>query len=104
MKISVIVAYHGEENYVRDCLDSLKQQAFQDFEVLLICDGCEAPDVSSYSELTISLLETKNQSGVATARNIGIENAKGEYLFFLDADDYLRMHLRSCLPMQKTLV
>ncbi len=89
MKISVIVAYHGEENYIRDCLESLSQQVFQDFEVLLVCDGCKAPDVSAYSGLTISILETKAQSGVAVARNIGIEHAKGEYLFFLDADDYL---------------
>ncbi len=89
MKISVIVAYHGEENYICDCLDSLVQQSFQDFEVLLVCDGCQAPDISAYSKLSISVLDIKAQSGVAAARNVGIEHAQGEYLFFLDADDYL---------------
>lgn len=89
MKISVIVAYHGEENYICDCMDSLSQQTFQDFEVLVVCDHCEVPNLGAYSGLSITTLEMKAQGGVAAARNLGVEHAKGEYLFFLDADDYL---------------
>ena len=97
MKISVIVAYHGEENYIRDCLDSLMQQNFNDIEVIIVCDGCSIPDISGYSKLSISVLDAKDKHGVAAVRNIGIRNAKGEYIFFLDADDYVEENTLSNL-------
>lgn len=97
MKISVIVAYHGEENYIRDCLDSLMQQNFNDIEVIIVCDGCSIPDISDYSKLSISVLDAKDKHGVAAVRNIGIRNAKGEYIFFLDADDYVEENTLSNL-------
>ena len=40
MKISVVIAYHDEKQYIKDCLASLAEQTFQDFEVILVCDGC----------------------------------------------------------------
>lgn len=89
MKISVIVAYHGEENYIKDCLESLKEQTFRDFEVIVVCDGCEKPDVSAYEELNISFVQTQGLNNVAAVRNQGIEAAQGEYVYFLDADDYI---------------
>ena len=46
MRISVIIAYHGETNYIMDCLASLAEQSYRDFEVIVVCDGCEEPDVA----------------------------------------------------------
>ena len=44
MKISVVIAYHDEKQYIKDCLASLAEQTFQDFEVILVCDGCGRRD------------------------------------------------------------
>ena len=89
MKISVIVAYHDEKNYIRDCLGSLAEQSFHDFEVIMVCDGCDKPDVSEWNGLPIHFARTEGAGGVAAARNVGLDTAAGEYIFFMDADDYL---------------
>lgn len=93
MKISVIIPFHEGLAYLTDCLDSLKEQPYQDMEILLICDHIEESidDFLSYyqKELTISIYDTKEKTGVAAARNIGLKYAKGEYVYFLDSDDYL---------------
>lgn len=96
MKVSVIVAYHGEINYIGDCLASLAGQSFQDFEVILVCDGCEKPDVTPFPTLDIKV-ECIPAGGVATARNIGIDKACGEYIYFLDADDYVGEEMLECM-------
>lgn len=89
MKISVIVAYHDEKNYISDCLGSLADQTWKEFEVIVVCDGCDEPDVSAYKEMDVVLVKMDGTSSVAAVRNRGIQEAKGEYLYFLDADDYL---------------
>lgn len=89
MKISVIVAYHDEKNYIKDCLAGLAEQSYRDFEVIVVCDGCEQPDTSVYGKLNISFVESPAAENVAVVRNLGIEAASGEYLYFLDADDYI---------------
>lgn len=96
MKVSVVVAYHGETNYIADCLGSLSAQSCQDFEVILVCDGCEIPDIEPFSMLDIKT-ELVTAGGVAAARNIGIEKACGEYIYFLDADDYLEPDMLACM-------
>ena len=88
MKISVVIAYHDEKQYIKDCLASLAEQTFQDFEVILVCDGCEAPEEGIPETLNIVTV-MQEEKGVAGARNAGIEKAQGEYVVFLDADDYL---------------
>lgn len=89
MKISVIVAYHGEVNYMKDCLAGLAEQSYRDFEVIVVCDGCEEPDVREYPDLNIRFVKQAALSSVAATRNKGIQEADGEYLYFLDADDYI---------------
>ena len=88
MKISVVIAYHDEKQYIKDCLASLAEQTFQDFEVILVCDGCEAPEEGIPETLNIVTV-MQEEKGVAGARNAGIEKTQGEYVVFLDADDYL---------------
>ncbi|HKL79998.1 MAG TPA: CDP-glycerol glycerophosphotransferase family protein [Mobilitalea sp.] len=91
--ISIIIPYHKGEVYLRDCLDSLIDQAYRDFEVLLICDRVPQEELgllSDYAEeLPIRVFHLENKTGVAAARNLGLEKATGEYIYFLDSDDYL---------------
>lgn len=92
-KISVIVPVYKVEKYIERCLESILKQDFTDYELILVNDG--SPDKSAeiceeyakeYSNIV--LLHQKNQ-GQSKARNTGIENAKGEYILFLDSDDYI---------------
>lgn len=95
MKISVIVPYHEEERYISDCLISLEEQTFRDFEVILVKDHCTVtlPEVS----YEIREFELTDKSGVAAARNLGLSMAKGEYVYFLDCDDYVERDAFSLL-------
>lgn len=92
MKISVIIPYHGEEQFLPDCLDSLSGQEFRDFEVIIVCGDCSVPEKiirKHAASLTVHTEVLSGKSGVAAARNRGIELAKGEYVYFVDCDDYL---------------
>ena len=93
-KISVIVPVYKVRDRIIRTLESLKDQTFEEFEVLFIDDG--SPDDSS--EFADSYLRESNVSyriikkengGVSSARNLGIEEACGEYVMFLDSDDYI---------------
>ena len=93
MKISVIIPFHKGVHFLADCLDSLREQTEKDFEVLIILDRIEEDLdslLASYTgKLQIKTFLSDKTVGVAAARNIGIRNAQGEYLYFLDSDDYI---------------
>ena len=93
-KISVIVPVYKAEAYLRCCVDSLLAQTFRDFEILLIDDGSpdksgEICDEYARQDGRIKALHKKN-GGVSSARNVGIEHAQGEWITFVDADDYVK--------------
>ena len=92
--ISVIIPVYNTENYLNDCLASVQSQTLSDIEVLIIND--ETPDNSmaiaqKYAEedSRFSIIEHKVNKGLGGARNTGINQAKGEYIFFLDSDDLI---------------
>lgn len=92
-KISVIVAVYKAEAYLHRCVDSLLAQTFQDFEILLIDDG--SPDNSgkicddyAKQDFRIHVFHKEN-GGVASARQCGIDHAKGEYTTHVDPDDWV---------------
>ena len=95
MKFSVIIPCYNAASTIERALDSLTLQAFSDWEVICI-DDCSkdntADVIMSYSdkhkEALITLLRNEKNSGPGVSRNNGIAIAKGEYLMFLDADDY----------------
>lgn len=91
--ISVIVPIYNVEKYIRECVDSIINQNYRNIEVLLIDDG--SPDnsaviIDEYSkkDKRVKVLHKQN-GGLSDARNYGIENAIGEYLMFIDGDDFL---------------
>ena len=91
--ISVIVPVYKSEKYLEKCLDSLTAQTLHDIEILLVDDG--SPDRSGeicdrYAEADnrVRVIHQENQ-GVSAARNAGIEASRGEYIMFVDSDDWV---------------
>lgn len=91
--ISIIIPVYNVEDYLRQCLDSVLEQTYTSFEVIMIDDGSSDSSFSiclDYCEKDIrfNVLQKEN-GGASSARNVGIQNAKGDYVFFLDSDDWL---------------
>ena len=107
--ISIVVPIYNVENYLRYCLDSIVSQTYQNFECLLINDG--SPDNSAdicreyvSKDARFKYFEKEN-GGVSSARNLGIEHSEGEYITFIDPDDwvesdYLEVLYRALLEEQ----
>lgn len=92
-KISIIVPVYKAENYLHRCVDSLLAQTFSDFEVLLIDDGSpdrsgEICDEYAKKDNRIRVFHKEN-GGVSSARQCGIDNAEGEYTIHADPDDWV---------------
>ncbi len=93
IKISVIIPVYNAEKYLKQCLDSLFTQTFQNFEAIAVDDGSldASPSLlQEYAEREHRLhVFTKEHSNAGEARNLGLEHARGKYLAFLDADDFV---------------
>ena len=89
-----IVPVYNVENYLSECLDSLILQDYSNFEIIVVNDCstdnslsiCKKYQAISYQ---VCLIDLKENQGLSNARNVGILNAKNEYLIFLDSDDYI---------------
>ena len=94
IKVSVIVPVYNAEKYIKRCLDSILAQSYRYFEVLLIDDGStdnsgKICDEYALNDNRIRVIHKEN-SGVSATRNIGITEAKGDYIAFVDSDDYIK--------------
>lgn len=94
MKLSIIVPVYNAEKYLRQCLDSIVGQTLEDYEVIIINDGSKDSSgdiiefyVNQYPQLVRAL--TVENGGQGRARNIGIGMARGDYLGFVDSDDWV---------------
>ena len=92
-KISVIVPVYNAEKYLHRCIDSILAQTFTDFELLLINDGSKDDsgkicDEYAAKDVRVRVFHKEN-GGASSARNMGLENAKGEWITFVDSDDTL---------------
>ena len=92
-RLSIIIPVYNAEDYLARCVSSIMAQDFDSYEVILVDDGSSDSsslicDRYSSSDVRIQTIH-KNNSGVSSARNAGIELAKGEYLMFVDSDDAL---------------
>ncbi|MEE1037966.1 MAG: glycosyltransferase family 2 protein [Eubacterium sp.] len=104
--VSVIVPVYNVENYLEKCINSVLEQTHQNFELILIDDG--SPDKSGeicdrYAEKDnrIKVIHKEN-GGLSSARNAGIEISQGDFLLFLDSDDFINIHtleitVRNCI-------
>ena len=98
MKISIIVPTYKPQGYIWECLDSIKNQTFprEQYELILVLNGCNEPyhsHIKSYISqnlvgYNVIFIQT-DIGGVSNARNIALDTARGEYITFLDDDDYI---------------
>ena len=93
-KISVVIPFFKVENYIAQCIESVVRQTLSEIEILCIDDN--SPDESinivrdyAKKDSRIRIFQHENNKGLGAARNTGIKNAEGEYIFFLDSDDWL---------------
>lgn len=91
--ISIIVPIYNAEQYLRRCIDSILAQSYTDFELLLIDDGSKDAsgdicDEYAAKDTRVRVFHKEN-GGVSSARNLGLDNAQGEYITFCDADDHV---------------
>lgn len=101
MRFSIIVPVYQVENYIRTCLESIKRQTYQDFEVILVDDGSKDGSEKICEEFVKKdkrfHLFSKENGGLSDARNYGVTKAKGEYLLFVDSDDSIEEGLLEAL-------
>ena len=93
MKVSIIVPVYNVEKYLEKCLDSLVNQSFKNIEIIIVNDGSTDNSekiINKYCQKyhNIKYLKKKN-GGLSSARNYGLKFAKGEYILFVDSDDYI---------------
>ena len=92
VKFSIIIPVYNVENYIDRALKSVSEQTFSDYEVIIVNDGSTDKSLAIAKKYPYKIISQKNQ-GLSSARNRGIKEAKGEYLLFLDSDDYFEKDL-----------
>lgn len=95
MKVSIIVPFKKGTHFLDDCFISIKEQGLESFETILVLDHTQEEldsIIEEYKgEINLTVLSLPDdKTGVAAARNAGLDIAKGEYIYFLDSDDYLK--------------
>lgn len=92
--VSIIIPVYNVQDYLADCLDSILKQSYSNIEIIAVDDGSldSSPEILKEYSLkyrSICIILEKINQGQATARNIGIKQAKGKYILFVDADDFI---------------
>lgn len=100
-EVSIIVPVYQVENYIRQCVDSILEQTFTDFELILVDDGSkdrsgQICDEYARIDERVKVIHQDN-CGASVARNIGIDEAIGRYFMFIDSDDYIAPDMVECL-------
>ena len=93
-KVSLVVPIYNSSKYLNKCIDSLVNQTLKDIEIILINDGSTDESekvIKEYKDKRIKYISKKNE-GIGKTRNRGIKEATGEYIAFVDSDDYLNEH------------
>ena len=91
MKISIIIPVYNTDKYLEECLNSVLNQDYSDFEVLVIDDGSTDKSLSIIERYTNKYTNVycfhQNNQGVGAARNLGLDHARGDFICFVDSDD-----------------
>lgn len=106
-KVSIIVPVYQAKDYLAHCIDSILNQTYQNTEIILVDDGSndgseKLCDDYSRQYSNVFCIHQKN-NGVSRARNVGIGHARGEYILFVDSDDYIESDYveRACLALRQ---
>lgn len=91
-KFSIIVPVYNVERYIGKCLSSIVKQTYKDYEIIVVNDGTKDNSMKVVQKYPVKIVNQKNQ-GLSVARNTGVKHATGEYLLFLDSDDYIEKDL-----------
>lgn len=91
-KFSIIIPVYNVEKYLKKCLDSVFNQTYKDYEVIVVNDGTKDNSMDIVKDYNVKVINQKNQ-GLSAARNAGVKVATGDYLIFLDSDDYWEKNL-----------
>jgi len=91
--ISVILTYYKKKQFIKKCLDSIINQTYRNFEVILVYDDNDKEDLKYIIKISkkiskLKIIVNKKNIGVAKSRNIALKKSKGKYIAFLDCDDY----------------
>ena len=84
---SIIVPAHNAEDHIQKCLESIKMQTFTDYELIVVCDSC-FDDTDQLAYLYTDKVVTTHYGRDGLARNAGLDRAEGEWVLFLDDDDW----------------
>ena len=92
MNVSIIIPYYKKKKFILKTLNSIYQQSFTNYETLIIYDDENLEDLKFLKTITknkknTKIIKNKKNIGAGLSRNVGIANAKGEYIAFIDADD-----------------
>lgn len=94
MKFSIIMPVYNVEKYIEKCIKSIIDQSYKNYELLIVDDGSIDNSIKLAKQLTKNLknvkILTKENGGLSDARNYGLEYASGDYIWFVDSDDYIR--------------
>ena len=91
-KVSVIIPMYNSSKYIKECLDSVINQTYSNLEIIIVDDKSSDNSldiVKKYNDKRIKIIELDKNSGVSIARNKGIDISTGQYITFLDSDDFL---------------
>lgn len=94
-KISVIIPVYNVEKYLKECLDSICNQSLTDIEIICVNDGSTDDSLEILNEYALKddriRIITQENQGLGAARNIGFSHATGDYIYFIDSDDYIEI-------------
>ena len=93
-KVTVIIPIYNTKEFLSECLDSVIQQTYNNLEIILVNDGSndgsvEIIDEYSRKDYRIKAIHLNERKGVGYARNVGLKEATGDYIYFLDSDDFI---------------
>lgn len=95
--ISIILPIYNVEKYLKECLESILNQSYKDYELLIIDDGSKDNSLEIAKNYKYKfkdlIIFTQDNKGVSEARNLALSNAKGEYILFVDSDDFLEKEM-----------
>lgn len=94
MKLSVIVPVYNVEEYIEECIESILNQTLKEIEIIIVNDGSTDKSMNIVNKFIDSRIKivTKQNGGLSSARNAGLKVATGQYIAFIDSDDFLQNH------------